>query len=104
MELSKPVLANETSSEEQLRGTRQTLIHVLETLLRLTHPIMPYITEEIWQRVAPLAGIKEKTIMRQPYPEPSNEAIDQNAINEMEWVKDFIVGIRQIRSIQVRPF
>jgi valyl-tRNA synthetase len=98
LELSKPVLTNESSSAAQLRGTRQTLVGVLESLLRLMHPLMPFITEEIWHKVAPLAGKSGATIMTQPYPEPDTETFDPNAIEEMEWVKDFIVGIRQIRS------
>ena len=62
---------------------------------------MPYITEEIWQRVAPLAGVDtkvHKTIMRQPYPEADNSKIDNAAVEELEWVKEFILGVRQIRS------
>jgi valyl-tRNA synthetase len=104
LELSKPVLNSEASSEEQLRGTRQTLVRVLETLLRLTHPLMPFITEEIWQRVAPLAGVSGNTIMRQSFPEPNNEKIDNAAISEMEWVKSIIVGVRKIRSgMDIKP-
>ncbi len=98
LELSKPVLQNENSSEAALRGTRQTLVRVLETLLRLTHPIMPYITEEIWQRIAPLAGIEGETIMQQPFPEADGSKVDAAAVTEMEWVKDFILGVRKIRS------
>ena len=100
LELSKPTLTGE-SSEAAKRGTRRTLVRVLETLLRLTHPIMPYITEEIWQRVAPLAGINiqtDSTIMRQAYPEADSSKIDAAAVEELEWVKEFILGIRQIRS------
>jgi len=100
LELSKPVLMGDSSAAAK-RGTRQTLVRVLETLLRLTHPIMPYITEEIWQRVAPLAGVDtkvHKTIMRQPYPEADNSKIDNAAVEELEWVKEFILGVRQIRS------
>lgn len=108
LELSKPVLTSENSNEavsdKELRGTRQTLVRVLETLLRLTHPIMPYITEEIWQKVAPLAGVSGETIMRQAYPQPGGEAVDQSAIDEMEWVKTFILGIRKIRSgMDIKP-
>lgn len=104
LELSKPVLTNESSSEAQLRGTRQTLVRVLETLLRVAHPIMPYITEEIWQKVAPLAGVSGDTIMLQPYPQPGSETADQAAIDEMEWVKTFILGIRKIRSgMDIKP-
>ena len=104
LELSKPVLMSEHSSAAAKRGTRQTLINVLEQLLRLAHPIMPYITEEIWQRVAPMAGVSGKTIMTQPNPEFDAALLDQNAIDELEWVKSFIVGVRQIRSgMDIKP-
>ena len=68
LELSKPVLWDEDASAEAKRGTRHTLVRVLEVLLRLAHPIMPYITEEIWQQVKGLAGKDGDTIMNQPYP------------------------------------
>ena len=104
LELSKPVLTNENSSEAQLRGTRQTLVVVLESLLRTAHPIMPYITEEIWQKVAPLAGVEGGSIMRQSYPQPDQNNVDEAAISEMEWVKDVIIGVRQIRSgMDIKP-
>ncbi|QPK62963.1 valine--tRNA ligase [Methylomonas sp. LL1] len=81
------------------RGTRQTLLRVLETVLRLTHPIMPFITEEIWQRVAPLAGVTAATIMLQPYPErETDKTIDLFAEEQIQWVKEFILGIRRIRG------
>ena len=98
LELSKPVMQNEESSEAALRGTRQTLVRVLETLLCLAHPIMPYITEEIWQRVAKLAGVDGDTIMQQRFPEADGSKIDEAAVIEMEWVKEFILGVRKIRS------
>ena len=98
LELSKPVLMNEQSSDAAKRGTRQTLVRVLETTLRLNHPIMPFITEELWQKVSPLAGVKGETIMSQPYPESDKDLIDQAAEEELEWVKTFIMGIRRIRS------
>jgi valyl-tRNA synthetase len=98
LELSKPVLTSGEASEAQERGTRQTLVRALETLLRLAHPIMPYITEEIWQRVAPLAGVTGATVMRQPYPQAGDIALDAAAEVEMQWVMDFIVGVRKIRS------
>jgi len=98
LELSKPVLTSGDASEAQQRGTRRTLVQVLEALLRLAHPIMPYITEEIWQRVAPLAGVSGETIMRQSYPQASDFTADSASEGEMQWVMDFIIGIRKIRS------
>jgi len=98
LELSKPVLTSGEATEAQERGTRATLVRVLEALLRLAHPVMPYITEEIWQRVAPLAGVSGPTIMRQPYPQATDFTLDTAAEGEMQWVMDFIVGVRKIRS------
>jgi len=98
LELSKPVLFDETTSEAAQRGTRQTLVRVLETLLRLNHPIMPFITEELWQMVAPLAGVEGDTIMTQPFPVPDQSRIDAEAEDELDFVKCFVTGVRKIRS------
>ncbi|MDX1507309.1 MAG: valine--tRNA ligase, partial [Woeseiaceae bacterium] len=97
LELSKPILQSDDASDEQKRGTRRTLIEVLEGLLRLLHPMMPFITEEIWQQVAARAGIDGDTIMLQPYPAAEDRA-DDGALEDIEWVKQFILGIRQIRG------
>ncbi len=97
LELSKPVLTGAGSAAEQ-RGTRHTLVTVLEATLRLAHPIMPFITEEIWQRVAPLAGCTGPTVMLRPYPTSGDAQIDATAESEMQWVMEFIVGVRKIRS------
>jgi len=70
----------------------------MEAILRLIHPLTPFISEEIWQRMAPLAGVTGKTIMRQPYPVPDSDKIDQASLEEIDWVKDFIIGVRKIRS------
>jgi len=96
LELSKPALQH--GSDAVQRGTRQTLVRVLETLLRLLHPIMPFITEELWQKVAPLAGKTGETIMSQPYPIAQVEKIDTLALQQIEWTKLFILGVRRIRS------
>jgi len=98
LELSKPVLTAESGSEEARRGTRRTLVRVLEALLRLAHPLMPFITEEIWQRVAPLAGKSGSTIMLQPYPQAEAGKEDRQAVADMEWVQAFIIGVRSIRG------
>ncbi|NPA72223.1 MAG: valine--tRNA ligase [Gammaproteobacteria bacterium] len=97
LELAKPIL-NKDSTEAEKRGTRKTLVRVLETILRLLHPITPFITEEAWQSVAPLAGKQGDTIMLEPYPEADASKIDLEAMAELEWVKKFIVGVRKIRS------
>ncbi len=98
LELSKPVLQSDESSPELKRGTRRTLIDTLEAILRLLHPLMPFITEEIWEQVSERAGIEGETIMLRPYPEADDDAADDAAITDIEWVKQFILGIRQIRG------
>ena len=98
LELSKPVLWDESATAELQRGTRQTLIQVLECALRLMHPFMPFITEEIWQKVAPLAGASGDTVMLQPWPVALDSAVDTAAEAEIEWLKQVIVGIRNIRG------
>ena len=97
LELAKPIL-NKDSSDAAKRGTRKTLVRVLEALLRLMHPVIPYITEEAWQAVAPLAGKQGNTIMVQPYPQADDSKVDLAAESELDWVKQFIMGVRRIRS------
>ena len=98
LELSKPVLWDDTSSNELRQGTLRTLLEVLETILRLMHPLMPFITEEIWQNVAPRLGIKGDSIMLAQWPEADHELINGDAEAEMEWLKSIIVAVRTIRS------
>jgi valyl-tRNA synthetase len=98
LELSKPVLWDDNASAEAKRGTRSTLLTVLETWLRLLHPFMPFITEEIWQTVAPLAGKTGPTIMLEPLPGAGDKGVDNAANADIEWLKGVIVGIRNIRG------
>ncbi len=97
LELSKPALQGDADTP-QARGTRYTLVRVLEGLLRLLHPIMPFITEAIWQRVAPVAGLSGQTIMTQAFPIADPERIDTDAETEIDWLQRFILGIRRIRG------
>ncbi|CNI69157.1 MULTISPECIES: valine--tRNA ligase [Yersinia] len=96
LELTKPVM--NSGSEAELRGTRHTLIEVLEALLRLAHPIIPYITETIWQRVKTLKGITADTIMLQPFPEYDASQVDEKALSDLEWIKQTIIAVRNIRA------
>ena len=98
LELSKPVLYDDNETPERKRGTRRTLVQVLETVLRLAHPLMPFITEEIWQRVAPLAGVSGETVMLQPYPEPNPDLEDADAETDAEWIKGVVEAVRNIRG------
>ncbi|MCL7941942.1 valine--tRNA ligase [Halomonas sp. ATCH28] len=101
LELSKPVLWDEAASAEAKRGTRRTLVRVLEAILRLAHPMMPFITEEIWQRVAPLAGTRQgegDSLMVQPWPQADDSRLDESATRDIEWLKGVIVAVRNIRA------
>ena len=92
------MLWDETASAERQRGTRRTLVRVLEAILRLAHPFMPFITEEIWQRIKGLAGTSGETIMLQPWPEAESAKVDAGAEADIEWVKTLMLGVRQIRG------
>jgi valyl-tRNA synthetase len=98
LELTKPVLQDEAVSEASKTATRRTLIEVLEALLRCLHPMIPFVTEEIWQRAARVAGNTGSTIMLQPYPEPTDFTADGEAETQLEWIMGFVLGVRQIRG------
>jgi len=98
IELSKPVLWDDNASPQQKLGTRRTLVRVLEAALRLLHPMMPFITEEIWQRIKGLAGTSGDTIMLQPFPQAEESKIDLNAVADIEWLKKVIEAVRNIRG------
>lgn len=97
LELSKPILYASKDPAKQL-GTRYTLTTVLETLLRLIHPLMPFITEEIWQRVAKILNIRAGTIMLQPYPTEEKTLVDVDSVADVDWLKKVVIAIRNIRG------
>jgi valyl-tRNA synthetase len=105
VEIAKQQLA--TANEAQQRGTRRTLVRVLETALRLAHPVIPFITEELWQGVAPLAGrsfpSRGETIMLAPYPQARPERIDAAAEKEISAVKESILAKRNLKSEMKLP-
>jgi valyl-tRNA synthetase len=98
LELSKPVLWDDNSSEEAKRGTLGTLVRVLEATLRLAHPIMPFITESIWQQVKELAGKSGDTIMLAAYPEPQDALVDAEAEADIAWLQNVITAVRNVRA------
>ncbi len=98
LELSKAILQRESAAAATKRGTRYTLINTLETLLRALHPLSPFISEEIWQRVRVSAGAAGDTIMLCPFPGAADAKTDPEAEAEMRWVIAFIEGVRQIRG------
>ncbi len=98
LELTKPILQGADVPAADKTATRHTLLAVLEGLLRAGHPVMPFITEALWQQVAPLAGHCGETIMRQPWPDAGAFPLDDAAEADMAWIQGFILGIRQIRG------
>ena len=97
LELAKVTL-RESEDSAVRRGVRRTLIRVLERSLRALHPLMPFITEEIWHSVAPLAGVSGDTIMLQPFPRAQNDRIDARARADILWLKQFALAVRTIRG------
>ncbi len=104
LELTKPLLWDEGASAEVQRGTRRSLLKVLELLLRAAHPIIPFITDALWRRVAPLTGIAGKTIMVAPYPEAEDLTDDPFAEAAIEWLKGVVLAVRTIRGeMNIKP-
>ncbi|MCW0394187.1 Valine--tRNA ligase [Xanthomonas sacchari] len=104
LELAKPALSGDDAAAAD--STRHTLLHVLETLLRLLHPLTPFLTEELWQQVAPRLGIATPTISLQPYPEAAamDVAAYAGAAADVEWLKAMVSALRRVRSeLQVAP-
>lgn len=98
LELSKPILQDENALSAMKRGTRKTLIHVLDQILKLLHPLMPFITEEIWQRTSKFTSENGMSIMLAQYPKVDASLINDQVETELEWVKSAIQEVRTIRS------
>jgi valyl-tRNA synthetase len=98
LELTKPVLQSADASAAARSGARTTLLEILEALQRALHPLMPFITEEIWQKVAPLAGRAGPSVMVAPYPQARDFPADAAAEQDISWVQQFVLAVRQIRG------
>ena len=102
VELAKPALNGDDA--EAATSTRHTLLHVLETLLRALHPLIPFVTEEIWQHVAPKLGRVADSISRVRYPEAGAGSDYAQSEADIEWLKKVVSALRQIRSeLQLSP-
>lgn len=98
VELTKPVLNDANVSEERKAEVRRVLLAVMEASLRLAHPLMPYLTEEIWQTLAPMIGKGGDTIMTAQYPVPEAAKINEQAEADMQWLQGLIGAVRNIRG------
>jgi valyl-tRNA synthetase len=98
LELTKVVLNDEDGSPAAKRGAQRTLIEVLGALLKLLHPLIPFVTEELWLALSERTGSASATIMLERMPETTDVPADAEAEREIGWLKDFVVGIRQIRG------
>lgn len=104
LELSKPILYSDDYSEEQKRGTRHTLVNVLDNMMRLLHPMMPFITEEIWQRLKPMVNTSSDSIMLATFPIFDESKKDSQALADLKWLQEIIVAVRNIRGeLNVSP-
>ncbi|AOW52606.1 TPA: valine--tRNA ligase [Legionella pneumophila] len=98
LELSKPILQDDQALSAMKRGTRRTLIHVLDQILKLLHPLMPFITEEIWQKTTKFTSENGISIMLSTYPKVNEEFINPSIEEELDWLKSAIQSLRTIRS------
>lgn len=99
VELAKASLNDDSVSDERKAQIRYVLLHVLETALRFTHPIMPFITEQIWQTIAPLLGRKDTdSIVVAKFPQVDESQINAQIETDMTWLQELIAGVRNIRG------
>jgi valyl-tRNA synthetase len=98
LELTKPVLNSDDATAAQRLGTQQTLARILESVLRLAHPFLPFLTEELWQKVPSTVRLKGDTIMLQPFPVADETLINDAASKDVDWLKKVVTGVRNIRG------
>ncbi|MFP6797283.1 MAG: class I tRNA ligase family protein, partial [Pseudomonadales bacterium] len=98
VELTKSIFFDANADQKEVSAASTTLVYVLEMLLRIAHPIMPYITETLWREIAPVTGITAKTLMLQPFPQKEDAPLDEEADAAIGWLKDVITAVRNIRG------
>jgi valyl-tRNA synthetase len=98
LELTKPIVMDPETSRARLRSTRRTLADTLGAILKLLHPIMPFITEELWLKLCERTEVLSNSVMLEALPKKDDFATDKEADDEIEWLKAFVVGVRQIRG------
>ena len=98
LELTKAVLTDPAADPALRRGAQSTLLDVLAAVLKLLHPLMPFVTEELWLELAKQRGWASATLMLERFPEPQDVTADAAAEQEIEWLKGFVGGIRQLRG------
>jgi len=98
LELTKPVLNSDDATDAQRLGTQQTLARILESVLRLAHPFLPFLTEELWQKVPSTVRLAGDTIMLQPFPVADEALINDAASEDVDWLKKVVTGVRNIRG------
>jgi valyl-tRNA synthetase len=104
LELTKPVLWEKDGDPAVQRATRKHLVSILDVLLRAAHPIIPFITEALWRRIAPIAGTPGETIMLQAFPTSSELTDDPEAEAAIEWLKGVVLAVRNIRGeMNIKP-
>ena len=103
LEIAKTLLFNPSADKAEVRGARTTLVTVLEVLLRITHPIMPFVTEALWKKVAPLAERREESLMLEDYPGEDEFVFDETAVSATCWLIDVVTLVRNIRGVRQIP-
>ncbi len=103
LELTKPILFNVEKGSDSYIAAQSTLVVVLESLMRLLHPLVPYITETIWQQIAPFCGKNSDTIMVAEYPSEDDFQLDEHAEQAIAWLQDIVTAIRNLRSVRQVP-
>jgi valyl-tRNA synthetase len=98
LELTKPVLNSDDASQAQKLGTQQTLARILESILRLAHPFLPFLTEELWHKLPATVRLPGDTIMLQPFPVADESLINDAASKDINWLKTVVTGVRNIRG------